>query len=284
MKKCLGILLLTTMITSDIYSQQTDSSGQKSAQMQNEKAFTIKPWVDIPVTLALDIWSYYGLHVINGRDLIPEAEIRMLNKNNINSFDRPIADNYSPKSKSASDKFFFGSMPLPLLLLLDKKIRKDGLKVGLLYLETMGTTGALYTISAMLANRYRPYAYNENVDIDTRTKGGVKNSFFAGHPALVASCTFFTAQVYAHYHPNMKCKWILYTIAAGATAATGILRMQSGNHFRTDVITGVTLGTLVGIFVPYIHQNRSFAKHKLALLPNFQHGATGFTAYYKLGK
>jgi membrane-associated phospholipid phosphatase len=167
-------------------------------------------------------------------------------------------------------------------LLLDKKIRKDGLKIGLLFLETMGTTGALYTTSAMIANRYRPYAYNSDVPMEIRTRGGARNSFYAGHPSVVATSTFFMVTVYTHYHPDMKHKWVLYTLAGGATAATGLLRLQAGQHFKTDVITGIGIGTLVGILVPHFHTNKSFIASKITLLPNFKNGVSGFTAYYKL--
>jgi membrane-associated phospholipid phosphatase len=224
------------------------------------------------------------MSIIYGRDPIPDEEVLALNKNNINKFDRPIADKYSSSAKALSDKFFYGSMPLPLLLLLDKKIRKDGLKIGLLYLETMGITGTIYTLSAMTANRYRPYAYNPNVDMSTRKRGGARNSFFAGHVAVVASSTFFMAQVYTHYHPDMKGKWVLYALAGGATATTGLLRLQAGQHFKTDVIVGVIVGTLVGNLVPHFHSNKPYESRKLTLLPAYQNGNTGFTAYYKLGR
>jgi membrane-associated phospholipid phosphatase len=222
--------------------------------------------------------------VIYNRDHVPDNELLALNKNNINRFDRPIADNYSPKAADLSNQFFYGSMPLPLLFVFDKKIRKDGLKIGLLYLETMGITGTIYTVSAMSVNRFRPYAYNPNVDMDVRRRGGARNSFFAGHVAVVASSTFFMAQVYTHYHPDMKGKWILYTLAGAATATTGLLRLQAGQHFKTDVIVGVLVGTLVGNLVPHFHSNKSYEDRKLTLLPSYQNGGTGFTAFYKLGR
>lgn len=263
----------------------TDTNGltqPNPVSTSSGDVYNIKPGLDIPLTILLDGWSIYGMSVIYGRDRTPESEILALNKNNINSFDRPIADNYSEKSADLSDKFFYGSMPLPLLLMLDKKMRKDGLKIGLLFLETMGTTGALYVSSAMIANRFRPYTYNSNVPMTTRTKGGGKNSFFAGHPAVVASSTFFMAKVISDYHPNMKNKWILYTLAGGATAATGLLRLDAGQHFKTDVITGVTIGTIVGILVPHLHKNKNLGEQRLSLKPAFGSGGTGFAATYKL--
>ncbi len=267
-----------------VFAQQLITSDSIVVKQQelNAPVYKIRPWIDIPVTIVADAMSLYGMSVIYGRDPIPESEILALNKNDINKFDRPIADNYSLSAKKTSDLFFYGSMPLPFLLLFDKKIRKDGLKIGLLYLEAMGITGTLYTSASMIAGRTRPYSYNNKVPMETRTRGGARNSFYAGHPSVVATSTFFMAKVYADYHPNMKHKWILYTLAGGATAATGFLRMAAGQHFRTDVITGVTIGSLVGVLVPHIHKSKKLGNGKLALTPNFQYGATGFTALYKL--
>ena len=290
MKKIINIIFCTALLVFKIYAQQTDTlkalpnNGTVPGDVMNGPVYKIKPGIDIPAAILFDAYSIYGMSVIYGRDAIPVTEINALNKNNVNSFDRSVTGNYSLKAKDASDKFFYGSMPLPLLLMLDKKIRKDGLKMGVLFLETMGVTGVLYTTSAMIADRFRPYAYNAEVPMDIRTRGGARNSFYAGHPAVVATSTFFMASVYTHYHPNMKNKWILYTLAGGATAATGLLRLQAGQHFKTDVITGVTMGTLVGILVPRLHQNKNFKMAKLSLLPRFENGSSGFTALYKLGK
>jgi membrane-associated phospholipid phosphatase len=255
-----------------------------TAESKPPNPYKIKPWLDIPLTLAVDAWSIYGMNVIYNRDHVPVNELLTLNKNNINKFDRPIADNYSPKAADLSNQFFYGSMPLPLLFLLDKKIRKDGLKVVLLYLETMGITGTIYTASAMSVNRFRPYAYNPNVDMDVRGRGGARNSFFAGHVAVVASSTFFMAQVYTHYHPGMKGKWVLYSLAGAATATTGFLRLKAGQHFKTDVIVGTVVGTLVGNLVPHFHRNKDIGSQKLTVFPSYQNGNTGLTAFYKLGR
>lgn len=244
--------------------------------------YNINPWIDIPLTVLTDAYALYGMSVIYGRDETPLAEINALRRENINKFDRPVSYNYSESAKSASDLFFYGSMPLPLLMLIDKPIRKDGLKVGLMYLQSMGITGTLYTSAAMIASRFRPYAYNEKVDMGTRQRGGAKNSFYAGHPSVVATSTFFMAKVWSDYHPNMKGKWILYGVAAGATAATGLLRIGAGQHFRTDVIVGCTVGAAVGVLVPHFHKNRKGVGRKLTLLPNFGSGSHGFTAFYKL--
>lgn len=299
MKRVTCIILISCFSSVNLNAQVTDTSivvvtttdtpvaiikTEITKSDKKNTVYKIKPWVDIPVTVAFAGYTVYSMGIIYSRDKVPEAEILALNRNDVNSFDRPVTYNYSEKSNSNSDIFFYGSMPLPLVLLLDKNIRKDAGRVGLLFFEAMGTTGVLYTTSAMIANRYRPYAYNPEAPIGVRTSGNIKNSFFAGHPALVATATFFTAKVFSDYHPNMKNKWILYTIAGAAATATGVYRMQGGYHFRSDVIVGVTIGSLVGVLIPHLHKNKTFATAKLRLLPNFGNGSSGFTLLYKPGK
>jgi len=222
----------------------------------------------------------YSFTNIYGGDKTDAAVIMALNPDDLNSIDRSTADNYSPKAKAASDKFFYGSMPAPLFLLFDKKIRKDAGKVGLLYLEAMAITGTVYTSASLVARRFRPYTYNPEVEMGVRRGGGGRNSFPAGHPAVVATSTFFMAKVYSDYHPEMKNKWILYTVAGGATLATGLLRIKAGQHFPTDVMTGIPIGVLTGLLVPHFHKNRE--NSKLAILPYSMGEANGLTAVIKL--
>ena len=284
MSRVLVFIFLLLTFSVNTFSQQTDSMIIRDANSKTQHVYNIKPWVDIPATVVFAGVSMNGFRIIYGRDTIPKATVLALNKNDVNRFDRPVTENYSEKAKSTSDLFFYGSMPLPIFLMLDKNIRRDGLRVGLLYVEALGITGVFYTTLNMIVSRYRPITYNPNVPMDVRQSGGSKNSFPAGHPSLVATSTFFMAKVYADYHPNMKYKWALYIVAGGLSLTTAYLRFKAGYHFKTDLIAGVAFGTLSGILVPHFHKNKAMNASKLTLLPNFNNGSTGFTAYYKLGK
>lgn len=281
--KCMKIIYLVSILLSiSIISsgQQIDSTIIAEQSKVQDKVYKMKYGIDIPLAAAGTAWTLYGFSKIYGRDKVPEAEILALDPDDLNSIDRSTADNYSTKAKSASDKFFYGSMPAPLIFLLDKRMRKDAAKIGLLYLEAMAVTGTVYTSSAMIANRFRPYAYNPNVEMGTRRGGGARNSFPAGHPGLVATSTFFMAKVYSDYHPNMKNKWILYTVAGGASLATGILRVKAGQHFPTDVMVGIPLGVLSGILVPHFHKNRN--NKNWTIMPYKSGDSNGMTALIKL--
>ena len=174
-------------------------------------------------------------------------------------------------------------MPMPILLLLDKDIRKDAPKIAFLYLEAMSVTGLLYTGSVYLVDRYRPLAYNPEAPMDERTGGGSKNAFFAGHVALVGTSTFFAAKVFSDYHPDSKIKWLPYTIASVATGAVGYLRHRGGRHFPSDILIGTVVGPLCGILIPHFHKNKLFESTGLRIMP-FAGEVTGLSLVYDFQK
>ncbi len=233
-----------------------------------QKVYNYNNKLDIPLTSVAVGISIFNFTQIYSKDRISEETIMGLNKDDVNSFDRSVAGNYNEGAKTTSDLFFNVSVPLPLIVYaFDKKMRKDYLTLSLLYLEAMSFTGALYSTSNQLNNRIRPLAYNEELTLSQRTKGGNQNSFYSGHTALVATSTFFLAKTYDDYHPDSGFKWVFYGGAGLATFFTGHLRVQAGQHFRTDVLLGGVMGAASGFLVPFFHKNKLFKDEKLSLMP-----------------
>jgi membrane-associated phospholipid phosphatase len=262
-------------------SDTSYASGRSPAgSPDRQKIYQLKPVVDVPVTVIGTGWSLFAFTKIYSKDTSTAAQILALNKNKIAGINRFGVRYYSPKALNASNMFFYGSMPVPFLLLFDRSVRRDAAKVGLLWAESMSITGLLYTGSVYFHDKYRPYTYNPNVDLVKRTRGGGKNSFFAGHVALVGTSTFFTAKVLADYHPNSRAKWVFFSVAGLATAATGYLRFRAGEHFLTDILIGAAEGTLTGILVPHFHKTK-YQNPRISLTP-FYGTQKGLALSYKL--
>jgi membrane-associated phospholipid phosphatase len=237
------------------------------ADEKPQQVYTIKPAIDIPITAVGTAWSLFAFTKIYSKDPSSDEKILSLKKSNIPGFDRWAIRPFHDRADKISYYPFYASMPLPVFFLLDNKMRKDFFKLSFLYLEAMSVTGLLYTGSTYFNDRYRPYAYDERTDFNYRMRGGAKNSFYAGHVALVATSTFFYAQVYADYHPESKIKWLFYGIAGAATGFTGYLRHYSGQHFPSDLLLGVTQGTLTGLLVPKLHKTKLMKKHNVSIFP-----------------
>lgn len=263
-------------------NSQAFSKKDKKNISQSQEVYKLKAASDIPITAIGTGWSLYAFTQIYSKDKSTEEKILSLDKNDIPSFDRHGADVFHPKASEVANSLFYGSMPLPLILMLDKEIRKDGLKIAILYLESMAVTGLLYTGSTYLTDRYRPYAYNPDVPMSKRTRGGAKNSFFAGHVALVGTSTFFIAKVLNDYHPDSKARWLPFTLAGLATGSTAYLRYRGGEHFLSDIILGTIVGTLTGILVPHVHKNKDIADRRLSFTTSYTGNTPQFGIVYKL--
>ena len=251
------------------------------SKLSDQSIYKLKPAVDIPLFAINAGWSGYAFTKIYSKDRSSEEKILSLDKNDINGFDRWAVRPHSERLSKNSNFIFAGAIPLPLLFLTGKETRKDFLKLTFLYLEAMSVTGFLYTGSVYLTNRYRPYAYSEETPMTWRTRGGAKNSFYAGHVALVATSTFFMAKVYSDYYPDSKVKWLFYSVAGLATGSIGYFRHRGGFHFPSDILLGITQGTLTGILVPHFHKNPLIKNPNVKIMPYSNGESNGFALIYK---
>jgi len=83
------------------------------------------------------------------------------------------------------------------------------------------------------------------------------------------------------YNPGSKLTYVLYAAAIGATGVTVYLRHIAGKHFPSDLLTGVTVGTLSGILVPQLHKHK-VKDSKLGFIPCTDGQSAGFYLTYKI--
>lgn len=255
---------------------QTDSVKQK--------IYRVKPQYELPGAAAGVVLSTLGFRQLEKISNMSAADVQKLNPANINAFDRPIAF-LDPagfeQADKRSDLYLNIALFSPLLLGLDKEIRKDWVDLLSLYLMTHATDNAIYFISGFSVRRPRPLTYNPLVDIDTKTGNGKSNSFFSGHTSFSSAATFFMAKVYTDYHHIRGWnRALVYTAAAIPPALVGYYRMRAGKHFKTDVMLGLLVGATSGILVPELHRNKN-KRRPLSMIPYYQNGIGGISMAMK---
>lgn len=242
--------------------------------------YRLKPVVDIPLVAggaALDIYNFGQISKKNSTS-VPKLET--LKISNLDWFDRWAVHPYSHSIDKASYIPFYVAMPLPLAVFgIDSRMRQDFWKLTYMYGEAMILTGVLYTSAVHWVSRLRPLTYESASPIEERTSSNSRNSFFAGHVALVGTSFFLVAQAYADYHPDSHYKWAFYTGAAVVTGLTGYLRNRAGEHFPTDVGLGAVVGVASGLLTPMFHRINPIKK--LSVLP-FGPRGKGFSMIYHL--
>ena len=272
-KNCLRrIIILSSLLcwcAGTLFSQDMrDTAGGRRSSV-----YTIKPSVDIPLLAAGAAWDLYGFSQVSKKNGTSQAELANLNTSKIDWFDRWAVHPYSKSIDKLSYVPFFVAMPLPLAVFgIDNRMRKDFWKLTFLYAEAMTMTGVLYTSAVHYVNRHRPLVYESSSPLDTRMSSNSRNSFFAGHVALVGTSVFFIARTYADYHPESHIKWVFYGGAAAITALTGYWRNKAGEHFPTDIALGAAIGTVSGLLTPALHRTKLLRSSKLSILPFSPHG------------
>ncbi len=213
-------------------------------------------WTDAAwITGSMGLSAYGLISVINKDDLTME-KLSELNEDDINSIDRWAAGYRSESASKISDIPFYGSFATPFLFLLNKETRNNAGQLSVMFVETMATTAALFTITAGMVERSRPLVYDTTLEIDERLDNDNQRSFYSGHVAASAAATFFAAKVFNDFFPDSKAKPYIWAGAAAIPATVGYFRIKSGNHFLTDVLLGYGLGAAAGILVPQLHKKK----------------------------
>ncbi len=183
-------------------------------------------------------------------------DLEFLNPASVRAFDRSTIGNYSLRAQKTSDIFLYSSVAFPLLFLADKNMRKDYLKIGSMAAEALLLNGGITTLIKSSVKRTRPYVYDPLIPIEKKLSTSARMSFFSGHTSTVATMSFFSAKVFADYHPDSKWKPVVWTVATVLPATTAYLRYKGGKHFPTDVIVGYGVGAAIGILVPHLHRSK----------------------------
>ena len=228
-----------------------------STYSQNEFPYKIS-WKKDGIWLVTGLsLNALGFYLIKEKSPISVKEFNALSKEDVPAFDRWIAGNYSKQADRISDYPFYTSFSIPLLMMLTEEQKSHSGTIAVLFVETMATTGALYTFSAGTINRSRPLTYNEEISSAERRSAKSQRSFFGGHTAASASAFFFAAKVYTDLHPSSSIKPLVWTVAAVAPAWVAYLRQKAGKHFLSDNLVGYAIGAASGILIPELHKKEN---------------------------
>lgn len=198
----------------------------------------------------------------------------ILNKDDVNAFDRPLMFDYNKPLSVTSDVALYGLLTLPVISLAGNLTDANAwITYGIMYAESAllvyGTTETLK--SSIL--RYRPYFYSG--DIPSGEGSEYYKSFPSRHSAFAfMSAGFLTSTFFTEYPDS---PWKIPVCAASYSLAAGIsvARIYSGNHFLSDILVGAAIGSVYGYLIPWLHLRKDTGALTLAPSPN------GFMISYK---
>lgn len=176
-------------------------------------------------------------------------------KENVPGMDRPFMRPYSKPLHIVGTGTMGLAMLTPAVFAIMPS--NEWLTIGTMYVETMLIANGIKEWTKLLVYRARPYMYFDDYPQDKVDDGDWNCSFPSGHTTLAFAGAAFTTFVFCQCFPDSKWKYAVAGGAFGLAAATGALRMASGNHFLSDVLVGAVIGTACGFAIPYLH-SKSF--------------------------
>lgn len=212
-------------------------------------------WTSDGIILGSDaIIALTGYAVENKTPALTSDEVHQLSRESVNWFDRSATYKYSENISKASDLLAGITILAPLTLLIDENIRKDWSTLAVMYFETTISAHFITSYAKGGVQRVRPFVYNSDVPMSTKTTSDARQSFFSRHTIWAFATAVFFSTVYGDYFPDSKYKTYLWYGSLFTAAAVGFLRYESGKHFPSDILSGAILGSAIGYVIPYLHK------------------------------
>lgn len=277
-KKIIFICFISALLLqSDFgFAQQNNQKNKFVDNKVHEHIFELKTRREIfLIALGAGLNAYNAYLQSNVVPLTP-LEISQLDPLQVNPFDRKTIDNF--REEGAGDYLLYASflipLTVPLTIFKGEEHRSDWKVWAVMTSELILINSGFNGILKASVLRTRPFVYNPDVSIDLKTEKNARYSFYSGHTSVTASFSFFTARLFASYLNNTRTKTLIWIGAVTYPMLTGFLRLDTGRHFRTDVITGYFFGAFFGYIMPDLHR---ITNDRLSVRPSF--GGGGLNVY-----
>ncbi len=156
------------------------------------------------------------------------------------------------------------------------------LTIGVMYAESLLWAYGIKEWGKLLVHRARPYMYFDNYPMDKVQEGDWNCSFPSGHTTLAFTGAAYATFLFHQYFPDSPWRFAVTGISFGIAATTGALRMASGNHFLSDVLTGAIIGTVCGVAVPFMHTTEFYKRFQKKNKTELMLSPLGFNAKFYL--
>jgi hypothetical protein len=197
-----------------------------------------------------------GLILQSNQSPLQQEDLADLSSSDINCLDRGATDNWSPSADQASDILVGCLVASPVVLAATGRGARDPVTILVMYAETMLLANGVTQMTKGLVQRNRPYVYNDDPDIPESQKLEVdaRRSFPSSHATNAFASAVFLSTVYGRLYPESNARGWVWAGSVGTAGTIAWLRCRAGQHFPTDVLIGSAIGTLVGYFVPWLHE------------------------------
>jgi len=233
---------------------------------------------DIPLSIGIGVTLGAGIYFDEKRDSLARKEYENLKPYSFfaNQWSLGLYENYESKNRSRSFQYSPKNLSDDLLVIsvigglvtpffVNQSAQNDHGVVTAMYFQTVALNIGVNELTKALTRKPRPYVHYskevQNLSYDdfyfsrSADFSDANRSFYSGHTSLTSAVCFFSARMFCDYSNDKNAKPYVVASAAIIPAIVAYLRMRSGLHSFTDVITGYAAGGLIGgVIIPELHK------------------------------
>lgn len=254
MKKIIISIVCISLFLPRIFAIEIPDNEKFNIENSPFKTSITKDSIAIGVLGATTIYSLMLPKIID----MPKYNEFSYDINDVNFIDRKFAKKYNKKIDFAGDlSLAFSYCLIPGIYgteyLFNNFDFNEGIKLAVIYTETVLATETTKCLLKTAIKRKRPYMYFEGYPENELDNYDFEFSFPSGHTTSSFMNATFLSYTFCKYYPESNYKIPIIAGAYSIATTTACLRMASGNHFLTDVISGAALGTTIGFVIPWLH-------------------------------
>jgi membrane-associated phospholipid phosphatase len=225
-------------------------ASSAKASEERTSVYEIRPAVDLPV-LGLGLAASSAAFIeVDPPACLPSCDP----PERLNAMDRTALGRYSTSSRIAADAVIVTLVAgPPVWSALDTWDAGAWLEDAVVHGQTLALTQGLTQIVKFSVRRPAPLVYDERVPLDVREGRDAARAFWSGHTATAFASATSHAVTYWLRHPRDPWRYAVLATNLAAAMAVGMLKVDAGFHYWSDIGAGAVAGASLGVLVPMLH-------------------------------
>jgi membrane-associated phospholipid phosphatase len=250
-------VVLTVALLAAVLAEPAVSRADEPIESGIRSPFRVH--LDLDLALIAGVGGIWGAAVLIDDRVVDDACIGCAPRE-LGPSDQEVVHKYSLEAGAASDVFVYALMAAPFVLdLIDVAASDDPDALGtwstdaLVLLQTMLVSGMVNQLFKMGVQRPRPFTHNLGALESDYESTDATMSFYSGHTSMAFTAAVAYSYLFQARHPDSP--WVLpvWITSLGLAGTVGVLRVEAGKHFWTDVAAGAIAGAAIGYLVPALH-------------------------------
>ncbi len=172
---------------------------------------------------------------------------------NLNALDELALGNYSSTAHSIANVGVMALVLSPILLDLLDSGGEGWIDDMTVYAQTLALAQSAVQLTKVAVRRNAPLLYGSDAPLEIQQSTDANRAFISGHTTMsFAAATAFTVTYWLR-NPDDPLRWVVLFAGQALALGVGLLKIEAGFHYPTDIAAGALVGTSIGALVPLLH-------------------------------